>query len=250
MDLETERKTDKSITWHPIVRPDTWVEAVSEDVRPQMQQLAHYAMLCVAMRAALAETDDVMRALQYCERTHGFARVAPVLAMVVASLENAVTLIPMAITTMGVQRHLANAGLFVGYLVEELARVPGHTRRFPLSEYSERVNSPHVEFEDCLIGAGIVKKLGRLTEGDPALARPYSRLVTEFRKQHGTLGVCMLDDAAKQVQEILTGKTNSSPIPMFADEVERLAKRHRVSLPMVWQMHVTQPPRPKWRVSP
>ena len=249
MDLETERKADKSISWHPIVRPDTWVEAVSEDVRPDMQQLAHYAMLCVAMRAALDETDDVIRALQYCERTHGFARVAPVLGMVVASLESAVTLIPMAITMMGVQRHLANAGLFVGYLIEELARIPGHTRRFPLSQYSERVNSPHVEFEDCLLGAGVLKKLGLLNEGDPALARPYSRLVTEFRKQHGTLGVCMVDDAAKQVQEVLAGKPNSSPIPMFAHEIEQLAKKHHVSLPMIWQMHVAQPPRSRWRAA-
>lgn len=247
MDYETEHKIDKSISWQPIVRPDTWVESVADDVRPELQQMAHYAMLCVAMHAALEETDDVIQALQYCERTHGFGRVAPVLGMVVASLESAVTLIPMSITMLGVQRHLANAGLFVGYLIEELARIPGHTRRFPLSQYSERVSSPHVEFEDCLLGAGVLKKLGLLSEGEPGMARPYSRLVTEFRKQHGTLGICMVDDAAKRVQELVQGKPNSSPIPMFAQEVEQLAKKHEVSLPMVWQVYVTQPPKSRWR---
>ncbi len=41
----------KTMAWQPLVRNPVLLEPVAEDVRPDMQQVAHFAMLCVAMRA-------------------------------------------------------------------------------------------------------------------------------------------------------------------------------------------------------
>lgn len=225
----------KTLAWQPIVRNPVLLEPVAEDVRPDMQQVAHFAMLCVAMRARLDETNDIVQALQYCERTHGYGRIAAVLPSIAAAVENAVELIPATIAQLGMQRQLANPGLFVGSLVEELARIPGNTRKFPISQYRERLHSPRVEFEDCLLGAGVAKKLGLLDETQPHLARPYSRLMTEFRRKLGKEGVLVVDETARNVRDRTPDAAEWAP--SFARDIERIAKRNEVRLPALWRVY-------------
>jgi hypothetical protein len=227
----------KTLAWQPIVRNQVLLEPVVEDVRPEMQQVAHFAMLCVAMHARMDETDDIIQALQYCERTHGYGRISTVLPSVIASIENAVELIPATIAQLGMQRQLANPGLFVGSLVEELARIPGNTRKFPLSQYRERLHSPRVEFEDCLLGAGVAKKLGLLDETQPHLTRPYSRLMTEFRRKLGKEGVLIVDETARNVLDRV--QDASQRVSSFIRDVEQSAKRNDVLLPALWRVYVS-----------
>lgn len=227
----------KTLAWQPITRNPVLLEPVVDDVRPEMQQVAHFAMLCVAMRARVDETDDVIQALQYCERTHGFGRISAVLPAVVAAVENAVELIPATIGQLGMQRQLANPGLFVGSLVEELARIPGNTRKFPISQYRERLHSPRVEFEDCLLGAGVAKKLGLLDETQPHLARPYSRLMTEFRRKLGKEGVLIVDETARNIQGRVQDATQR--VPAFVRDIAQIAKRNGVPLPALWRVYVS-----------
>jgi hypothetical protein len=194
-------------------------------------------MLCVAMQARLDETDDIIQALQYCERVHGYTIIGHALPLIVAALENAITLIPSTITSLGIQRHLASPGLFVGALVEELARVPGHTRKFPLSQYRERLRSPHVEFEDCLIAASMARKLGLLDEAKPQRVRPYSRLVTEFRKKLGQQGIVLMDDLALSAQQS-PGTVSATRVATFIASADKLAKQHQITLPAHWRAYV------------
>ncbi len=183
------------------------------------------------------ETDDVIQALQYCERTHGFGRIAPVLPSVVAAVENAVELMPTTIAQLGMQRQLASPGLFVGSLVEELARIPGNTRKFPISQYRERLHSPRVEFEDCLLGAGVAKKLGLIDETQPHLARPFSRLMTEFRRKLGKEGVLIVDETARNVRDRLPDMAQW--VPTFVRDIEQSAKRNDIALPALWWVYVS-----------
>lgn len=227
----------KTLAWQPIVRNQVLLEPVVEDVRPEMQQVAHFAMLCVAMHARMDETDDIIQVLQYCERTHGYGRISTVLPSAIASVENAVELIPATIAQLGMQRQLANPGLFVGSLVEELARIPGNTRKFPLSQYRERLHSPRVEFEDCLLGAGVAKKLGLLDETQPHLTRPYSRLMTEFRRKLGKEGVLIVDETARNVLDRV--QDASQRVSSFIRDVEQSAKRNDVLLPALWRVYVS-----------
>ena len=41
----------KTMAWQPLIRNPVLLEPIAEDMRPDMQQVAHFAMLCVAMRA-------------------------------------------------------------------------------------------------------------------------------------------------------------------------------------------------------
>ncbi len=236
------REAGKTFDWRPIASPDILLEPVADDARPEMQQVAHYAMLCVAMRATLDETGDIIQALQYCERTHGLPRIAGAFALAAASVENAVELIPSTITQLGVQRQLASPGLFVGALVEQLARIPGDTRKFPLSQYRERMHSPHVEFEDCLIGASIARRLGLLDEMRPSASRPHSRLVTEFRKKRAQEGVLLLDAAARaargEADANAAGASATDAAQRFIAEVARLSRRLSIPLPAHWRAYI------------
>lgn len=238
----------KPYTWKPTVPSDITLEPLADDARPEMQQVAHYAMLCVAMQATLLETDDIIRALQQCERIHGFNRIGPVFATMTAAIENAVALIPMPITMLGIRRQLSNPGLFVGSLVEELARVPGNTRKFPMSQYRERLHSPYVEFEDCLLGAGIAKKLQVLSENNPQASRPYSRLITEFRRKHGQDGILVVDETAREIrdqyaQSIQVESVSSTTlVKAFIAVIKRKAHEKSVTLPALWRLYVTDMP--------
>ena len=64
-----------------------------------------------------------------------------------------------------------------------MAEVDSSTRRFPLSEYQQRANSPRPEFEDCLMGASIAKRFGYLHEDRPQEA--FSAQVASFRMKLG-----------------------------------------------------------------
>ena len=57
---------------------------------------------------------DIIQALQYCERAHGYAKIASAYTLITGALDSAVTLIPSNITLIGIQRQLANPGLFIG----------------------------------------------------------------------------------------------------------------------------------------
>ncbi len=238
---DTSLDDGKAFRWQMLAQPSVKVEAVAPDARPEIQQVAHFAMLCVAMQARLDETDDILQALQYCERVHGYKVIGHALPLIVAALENAVTLIPSTITSLGIQRHLASPGLFMGALVEQLARVPGHTRKFPLSQYRERLRSPHVEFEDCLIAASMARKLGLLSEARPQLVRPYSRLVTEFRKKLGQQGIVLMDDVAIAVaSEARAANQAINAVSSFIARVEPLAKEYALTLPAHWRAYVNE----------
>lgn len=228
----------KTFKWTMLAKPSIAVEGVAPDARPELQQVAHFAMLCVAMQAQLDETDDIIQALQYCERVHGYKVIQHALPLIVAAIDNAVTLIPSSVTSLGVQRHLASPGLFVGALVEELARVPGHTRKFPLSQYQERLRSPHVEFEDCLIAASAARKLGLLNEARPQLIRPYSRLTTEFRKKLSQQGLLLIDDTARESQAANQSPDNTTR--HFIKRIDQLMSEHHIAPPPHWRAYLNE----------
>ena len=231
------REAGKSFDWRPITRPDLLFEPVAADTRPEVQQVAHYAMLCVAMRADFDETNDIILALQHSERAHGLSRIAGVLAVVAASVENAIVLMPAATTQLGLQSGLATPGLFVGALVEELARIPVETRRFPHRKSNERLRSPRVEFEDCLAGTSVVKQLGLLDEMHPAIARPYSRLVTAFRQQLRREGVSLVDDIARRAVDEAGADATAAPM-RFVRGIGEAAQTRSVPLPALWRSYV------------
>lgn len=184
----TTPSSDANI-WQPIIDRPFGLHPVAADARPSEQQQAHFGMLAVAMRADLAETNLIIDALQLCERRYGFAKIKPHLLMITAAVENAVALCGNSVTLIGMQRKMANAGLFVGSLLERCAEVDASTRRFPKSDFENRLSSPWVEFEDCLLGANIAKKLGLLEEKHPERAQPYSALAAECRKRLGLKGI-------------------------------------------------------------
>jgi len=231
-------RSGKLYDWRPLKDPNVALGQVAEDERPEMMQVAHYAMLCVAMQATLDETGDIMKALQHCERTHGFRQIAPTLPTITAAVDNAVYLIQISISFMGMQQQLATPGLFIGSLVEQLASIPGQTRKFPLREYRERIRSPHVEFEDCLLGAGLAKKMGILSESAPHLSRPYSRLMTEFRRKYSHAGALMLDELAHDIQEKYTNSASNERVSAFVRAVALLASKKKLGLPPQWRLYV------------
>lgn len=238
----------KPYAWRPMPSSDMALECVAEDVRPEMQQVAHYSMLCIAMQATLDETDDVIRALQQCERVHGFNRVGPTLAVLTAAIENAVTLIPMPIQRIGRNRHLSSPGLFVGSLVEELARLPSHRRKFPTGQHRIRLHSPYVEFEDCLWGAEMAQRLHLLTEINPHAARPFGRLITAFRQQRGQDGILMVDNTARIVRDRFASANRLAPdsgsalITGFVQAIDHMAQAQGITLPALWRLYVAQTP--------
>lgn len=231
-------RSGKLFDWRPLPEPGATLDKVADDVRPEMAQMAHYAMLCVAMQATLDETGDIMRALQHCERTHGYTRIAPTLPTITAAIDNAVFLMQISISWIGMQQQLATPGLFIGALVEQLSSIPGQTRKFPLREYRERIHSPRVEFEDCLLGAGLAKKMGILTESNPQISRPYTRLMTEFRRKYGHSGALMLDEMARDIQEKHAGAASSKRVQEFVRAVAALATKKKLSLPPQWRLYV------------
>lgn len=234
----------KPYLWKPTLPTDMAFEALAEDVRPEMQQVAHYAMLAVAMGATSGETDDIIRALQQCERIHGFNRMNPALDVLTAAIENAVTLTSTPITLLGHKRQLASPGLFVGSLTEALAHIPASTRKFPASHDHTRIHSPYVEFEDCLLGAEIVKAFHLLSESNPQVARPYSRLVAAFRQRHGQGGTLMIEALAKEVRDQFASVNHASLEPMsprvtvFVQAIEHKSQTHGVTLPALWRLYV------------
>ena len=233
-------RSGKLFDWRPLYEPSAMLEEIAQDTRPEMAQLAHYAMLCVAMQATLDETSDIIRAFQHCERTHGYAMIAPTLPTITAALDNAVFLMQVSINLIGIQQQLSTPGLFIGALVEQLARIPGQTRKFPMREYRERIHSPRVEFEDCLLGAGLAKKLGILSDSAPQVSRPYSRLMTEFRRKHGHAGVLMLDEMAREIQETTLGVASDQRVREFVQAVAVLATKKKITLPPQWRVYVDQ----------
>ena len=199
---------------------------VAADARPALAQ--HFSLLAVSMHATREEAEDIIDALQLCERRHGFGKVGPILAKVTAAIENAVTLTGLSITTLGIQRQLANAGLFVGALVEQMAEVDSSTHRFPLSEYNQRANSPRPEFEDCLMGASIAKRFGYLHEDRPQEALPFSALVASFRMKLGARGVLMVEEMGRRRLGLVK----------FIDEVGAQAAQLNLLVPTRWREFV------------
>ena len=222
--------------WEPLITQPVLLEPIAADARPDVEQLSHYALMCVGMRATLDETSEIIEALQYCERAHGYPKIAASYVLIVGALDSAVTLIPSTITMIGIQRQLASPGLFIGALIEQVARVDAPTRKYPMSQYHERLRSPHVEFEDCLIGASVARRLGVLTEHAPHVARPFGRLVAEFRKKHAQRGILLVDEAAREVQ---TKSQDAMPLH-FIESIEALAKSNAVALPALWRKYVQE----------
>lgn len=175
--------------WQPIIDRPFGLHPVAPDARPSEQQQAHFGMLAVAMRADLVETNLIIDALQLCERRHGFAKIQPHLAMITAAVENAVALCGNSVSLIGMSRKMANAGLFVGALLERCVEGDATPNRLSKSDFENRLSSPRVEFEDCLLGANIAKMLGLLDEQHPERAQPYSALVAECRKKLGMKGI-------------------------------------------------------------
>ena len=226
----------KTFVWEPLISQPILLESIAADARPDAEQLSHFALMCVGMRATLDETSDIIEALQYCERAHGYAKIATSYVLIVGALDSAVTLIPSTITMIGIQRQLASPGLFIGALIEQVARVDAPTRKFPMSQYRERLRSPHVEFEDCLIGASVARRLGVLTDSAPHAARPFGRLVAEFRKKQAQRGILVVDEAARDVQT----KSQDAMPARFMASIDALAKSHAVALPALWRKYVQE----------
>lgn len=216
----------KNFNWRPRFNEEPPVMDVAADARPALAQLQHFSLLAVSMHATREEAEDIIDALQLCERRHGYGKVGPILAKVTAAIENAVTLTGLSITTLGIQRQLANAGLFVGALVEQMAEVDSSTRRFPLSEYQQRANSPRPEFEDCLMGASIAKRFGYLHEDRPQAALPFSALVASFRMKLGARGVLMVEEIVKKSVSLWKSKI----------EIAALAEQTKTTLPVAWTL--------------
>ena len=224
----------KTNDWRPRLNEPLALETVPESTRPSLEQRAHYAMLAVSMRASIEEAEDIVEALQFCENKHGLSKVKPILPLIVSVIGNAVTLMQVSITFMGIQRHIANAGLFVGSLIEHLAEVDSSTRRFPLSQYQERLNSPHVEFEDCLIGVGIAKRFIALGEMRPQQALPYCALVNAFRTKRRAKGMLALENLSRELQGA------GHPIATWLTAIDTLASKEKVKLPPQWRTYVRE----------
>ena len=224
----------KSFNWHPRFSEEVAMMAVAADVRPTTTQLMHYPLLAVSMHATRDELEDIVEALQFCERKHGFAKIVPALPTVTAAVENAVALTGLGVTKLGIMHQLASPGLFIGALVEQLAEIDSSTRRFPLSQYNERINSPRLEFEDCLIGASVARKLDMLREERPQDVQPFSALVAQFRIKLGARGTLLVDKAAREAHE--------SPLRLaqFIQVVGRLAAAEKVNPPPQWRMWVRE----------
>ena len=237
------REVGKSFDWRPITSPDLRFEPVAEDARPEMQQVAHFAMLCVVMRASLDETNDIIQALQHCERAHSLVRIAIALPVVVAAIENAVALMPTTVTQLGLQNGLATPGLFIGALVEELAQISAEACRFPCKRGRERPRSPRVEFEDCLAGARVARRLGLLDELRPAVSQPYSRLVTAFRNRLGREGVLLVEETAQHAGETAgvgannAGADNAHAAQHFMRDIGEAARIRSAPLPAHWRSY-------------
>ena len=227
----------KTFDWKPRFNEPPEMAAVAEDVRPSTQQLHHYSFLAVIMRADSNETEDIVEALQYCERRHGFKVISPFLALVTAAIENAITLAGMRVTDLGIQRHLASPGLFVGSLIEEMSKVDSSTRRFPMSQYRERINSPYLEFEDCLMGAGVARKLGVLTEEKPQDAQPFSALIGAFRLRMLAKGTLLVDNLGREIRDKQIADSQLR-LNTFAQAIRAQAEINKVLLPPQWRMYM------------
>ncbi|NJM40812.1 MAG: hypothetical protein HC853_08595 [Anaerolineae bacterium] len=225
----------KAIQWQPLVDRPIALERVANDTRPTTAQTKHFAALAEAMRADAAEAALIADALQLCESKHGFQAIAPHLGMIVAAIENTIALSGTTVSLIGLQRKLANAGLLVGTLVERCAEVNDTTRRFPKSDFGARIGSPRVEFEDCLVGASIARKLGILNEHEPRRAQPYSALVAAFRKKLGVKGIKIIEDCGR-VHATTRADGAVASVNGFVRDANQLMRQHDIGAPPQWRM--------------
>ena len=87
----------------------------------------------------------------------------------------------------------------------------------------------------------MARKLGLLSEARPQLVRPYSRLVTEFRKKLGQQGIVLMDDVAIAVaSEARAANQAINAVSSFIARVEQLAKEYSLTLPAHWRAYVNE----------
>jgi hypothetical protein len=160
--------------------------------------------------------------------------------LITSAVENAISLksgIGLRVTDLGIPGHLASAGLFIGSLVEEMSKVDSSTRRFPMSQYRERMNSPYIEFEDGLMGAGVARKLGVLTEERPQDAQPFSALVPGFRVKMLAKGTLLVDNQAREVHDRQIANTHER-LKTFATAIKNQGAANKVPLAPQWRTYM------------
>ncbi len=235
---DTSQDARTGYDWQPVFDHPMDIAQVSEDSRGTLDQMAHLAGVVARMNVARHEGVQIVEALQLCERICGYTRLSAALGFVAAVVDGAVALTGTTITLIALQRGYRNAGLLIGYLVEEHLHIDSVHRHFPDTRYLPRSGSPYVEFEDCQVGVLIASRLGQLDESVPSVVRPFCVLASVFRRGLGVNGLRWLEETAT------SAGTLSRPLKLFAGVVSTEATRAGLRLPFQWQRYIRSKSQP------
>ena len=178
------------------------------------------------MRAEPHEAPSLIEVLDLLECTYGAVAMHRELPVVIAALACAVGTLGVSLSELAVQRGYPHAGALAGALLED--QLSGSTlRRVPPAGYRARSGSPHLEFEDIALGAGVLARMLAHANRESALettaVRATALLLHALRTR---LGPALLSSRLAHIQS--------------ASELETLARAHGVVAPAAWRRWIAQ----------
>lgn len=170
--------------WTPIFNREPAMAAVSDTARSPLEQMAEFGAIAAwLLRADVVtpiEAEQIVEALQLCERTHGYPAIASGVRFAALAVWTGPLMTGASLTALAHQRGCVTAGLLFGALVEKWAgRTQRLTPRFPKMRERPRPASPHIEFDDCLLGSEMALRTGA-EDGAAAAAALIAALRARF----------------------------------------------------------------------